>query len=148
MNNSPLKSLTFYGMTIAFVLILFKVVTLYGETRLQASPPVAGTYRLKASESSPCLPQTSQLTIEQSGIYLLATLISNGVSIPMEGRFQGDRFQLSGRSESQNICPDPITLDVIARDKTLYGTVQGNPPISLTFQKKAIESGDSPATGH
>jgi hypothetical protein len=132
MNHFSLKSLTFYGVAIASVLGLFKIVTLYGETRLQASPPIAGTYRLTESDS--CLSRNTQLAIEQSGIYLRGTLSTAGTSVPLDGRFQGDSLRLQGSGGKS--CADPMVIEAIVEGKSLRGTVAEVPVI----WEKEVES--------
>jgi hypothetical protein len=144
MNHFSLKSLGFYGAAISSVLVLFKIVTFYGENRLQASPPIAGTYRLTPSVPSACLGENPRLAIEQSGIYLLGTLSIRGTNIPLEGRFQGDRLGLSGSATSLSSCADPLAIGAVAGPKTLTGTVAGIP---VTFQKEEMP-GESPSSGH
>ncbi|MEG3438116.1 hypothetical protein V0288_13390 [Pannus brasiliensis CCIBt3594] len=144
MNHFKLKSLIFYGTTIGFVLLIFKAVTVYGETRLSAAPPIAGTYRLLPSKNSPCLGNNPRLAIEQSGIYLLGTLSIEGQQVPLDGRFRGENFRLQGRSSPGKSCGDEIVMEAIARDKKISGTLQDIP---VTFEKESIPTADS-STGH
>jgi hypothetical protein len=136
MNHFNLKSLSFYGIAIASVLGLFKIVTLYGETRLQASPPIAGTYRLTGSDS--CLGRDTRLAIEQSGIYLQGTLSTGGTSVPLDGRFQGDSFRLQGSGGKS--CADPMVIEAIVEGKSLRGKVSGVPVI---WEKEVESEGDT-----
>lgn len=144
MNHFKPKSLLFYGTAIGSVLLIFKAVTVYGETRLSAAPPIAGTYRLTPSKNSPCLGKNPRLTIEQSGIYLLGTLSIEGQQIPLDGRFQGDQFHLQGRSSPEKSCGDEIVMEAISRDKKISGTLQNIP---VSFTKESIPTTDS-STGH
>ena len=66
------KSLTFYGVAIGGVLLLFNVVSAYGETKLKAPPAIGGRYRLSLAQNLPTCPKSDalMLNIEQSGIYL------------------------------------------------------------------------------
>lgn len=68
------KSLLFYGTMIGGVVILFRVVSWYGETNLKAPPNVAGNYLSK--QPLPGCPESTRfvLTIQQSGIYLYGGL--------------------------------------------------------------------------
>ncbi|HCF30241.1 MAG TPA: hypothetical protein DEV81_24275, partial [Cyanobacteria bacterium UBA11049] len=69
-NHFNFKSLAFYGIAIASVLILFKIVTAYGEKNLKAPVPIEGRYRLNLAQNIPICPQESNLVldIQQSGI--------------------------------------------------------------------------------
>ena len=66
------KSLTFYGVAIGGVLLLFNVVSAYGETKLKAPVAIGGRYRLSLAQNLPTCPKSDalMLNIEQSGIYL------------------------------------------------------------------------------
>ncbi|MEG4204936.1 hypothetical protein QUA20_13510 [Microcoleus sp. Pol7_A1] len=103
MNHLSLKSLAFYGIAIGSVLLLFKVVTAYGETNLKAAPAIGGSYRFDAKSLPECLESDSLvLTIEQSGVYLSGNLRS--------GSSEGDRVKtaeekpsLFGKWETQGL---------------------------------------------
>ncbi len=78
------KLLSFYGISLAFVAVLFKTVTAYGETNLKAPPAIAGSYRFDAKSLPQCLKSDALvLTIQQSGVYLSGNLRS--------GSSEGDR---------------------------------------------------------
>lgn len=111
------KLLLFYGGTIAAVLVLFRLTTAYGETRLQAPPNVDGTYL--SSIAPPGCPADSrlQLTVQQSGIYLNGSvaLIQSNTSpevphsasserLPLTGRWQQGEIALSGNSNALANC--------------------------------------------
>jgi len=75
MSHFNLKSLTFYGVMIGSVLILFNAVTAYGEKSLKAPPKISGTYELTSSKLPDCLQSEKiNLIIKQSGIYVFAHL--------------------------------------------------------------------------
>jgi hypothetical protein len=144
MNHFNPKSLAFYGTAIGFVLLVFKFVTLYGENRLQAAPPIAGTYRLNPSAPSSCVGKNASLSIEQSGIYLLGTLSTGRENIALDGRFQGEKFHLSGRVGDGKDCTDPMIIEATARDKSLEGTIAG---VAFTAEK-AEETPESSSIAH
>lgn len=76
MSHFSLKSLTFYGVAIGSVVVLFKVVSAYGEANLKAPPPVGGVYRISAENLPGCLKSnTLVLNIQQSGTYLFGSLL-------------------------------------------------------------------------
>lgn len=88
MNHLSLKSLAFYGIAIGSVLLLFKIVSAYGETNLKAAPAIGGKYRFDAKSLPECLKSDSLvLTIEQSGVYLSGNLRS--------GSSEGDREKIA-----------------------------------------------------
>jgi hypothetical protein len=142
MNHFSLKSLSFYGVAIASVLGLFKIVTLYGETRLTASPPIAGSYRLTPSGESSCLGKNPRIAIEQSGIYLRGTLSTAETSVSLDGRFQGVSLQLQGSGGKS--CADPVVIEAIVEGKSLRGKVAEVPVI----WEKEVESKDESSGDH
>ncbi|MEG3987781.1 hypothetical protein QUA13_11635 [Microcoleus sp. S28C3] len=103
MHQFNVKKLTFYGVSIAFVAVLFKIVSAYGETNLKAAPAIGGSYRFDAQSLPECLKSDSLvLTIEQSGVYLSGNLRS--------GSSEGDRVKtgeekasLVGKWETQGL---------------------------------------------
>ncbi len=66
-----LKAFLFYGLTIAFVVVLFSITTSYGETHLKAAAPIAGRYKFVNSD---CL-EGLTLRLDQSGRYLTAAIV-------------------------------------------------------------------------
>ena len=102
MININVKLLSFYSISIAFVLVLFKVVTAYGETNLKAAPVIAGSYRFDAKSLPECLKSDSLvLTIEQSGVYLRGSLRS-GIG-EGEGEKTEEKPPLAGKWENQGL---------------------------------------------
>jgi hypothetical protein len=74
MNQFSPKSLAFYGITIVAVIILFSAVSAFGESNLKAPPKIEGHYRVTRSSLPDCLPpDTVNLNVHQSGIYLTAS---------------------------------------------------------------------------
>lgn len=115
MSHFNLKTLAFYGIAITSVVVLFKVVTAYGETSLKASLPIGGSYRLNAEALPGCLKSDSLvLTIKQSGTYLFGTLLpanSNAQTVTsaaqkpsLSGRFTKQRITLSGSLPHLKSC--------------------------------------------
>jgi hypothetical protein len=101
------RLLLFYGGTLAFVLLLFQVVTRYGDTKLVASPNIDGRYL--STETMPGCPPSSRvlLTILQSGIYLngAVNVVENEGAIdqitseqtpPLSGQLVQQEVTLSG----------------------------------------------------
>ncbi len=96
------KLLSFYGISLALVAVLFKVVTAYGETNLKAPPAIAGNYRFDPKSLPECLKSdVLVLTIEQSGVYLSGNLRSGS----REGREKTaeEKPSLFGKWETQGL---------------------------------------------
>lgn len=121
MSHFNLKTLSFYAVAISSVLFLFKVVSTYGETKLNAAADINGNYQFASAENLPNCLQGKQLNlnIEQSGVYLFGNLkvASSGVSpgvyddravqtqakpksvvkIPLSGDFKDNQVIMSGK---------------------------------------------------
>ena len=103
MNHLNVKLLSFYGISIAIVAVLFKVVTAYGETNLKAPPALAGSYRFDAKSLPECLKSDALvLTIEQSGVYLSGNLRS-GTSDGDRQKTAEEKPALVGKWENQGL---------------------------------------------
>jgi hypothetical protein len=76
MSHFSLKSLAFYGVAISSVVVLFKVVSAYGEANLRAPLLMDGSYRFSAENLPGCLKSDALvLNIKQSGTYVFGTLL-------------------------------------------------------------------------
>ncbi|ARV62353.1 hypothetical protein BZZ01_30325 [Nostocales cyanobacterium HT-58-2] len=119
MNHLNLRSLTFYGVAISSVLLLFKVVTAYGETNLKAPPAVNSQYRLVFDENLPICEKSDVLllSVQQSGVYLngfllpvnsdtKASKLSETMS-SLTGRLQHRQLSLSGKVPRDILCNIP-----------------------------------------
>ncbi|MFH7025171.1 MAG: hypothetical protein ACHBN1_07155 [Heteroscytonema crispum UTEX LB 1556] len=116
MSNFSLKSLTFYGVTIASVLVLFKVVTVYGETSLKAAPAISDRYRLTLAENLPNCEKSKSLmlNIQQSGIYLNGSLVpetantenskTNEPKPTLTGLLKNQQLNLTGQVPKSVLC--------------------------------------------
>jgi hypothetical protein len=112
MNHFNFKSLAFYGVAIGSVLLLFKVVTAYGENNLKAPATIKGRYRLTLAENFPnCAKSDSPiLDIQQSGVYLNASLLPANANADTEeqhsltGIFKNQQSTLSGKVDSHILC--------------------------------------------
>jgi hypothetical protein len=110
------KSLSFYFVAIGSVLVLFKVVTAYGESNLKASFAISDRYRLTLSQNLPGCekPEGLMLNIQQSGIYLngYLSLASTTVKVPtatatkptLIGRLSNEKLNLSGKISKNILC--------------------------------------------
>ncbi len=115
MNHFNFKSLAFYGVAISSVLLLFKVVTAYGENNLKAPPPVNGRYRLTLAENLPNCEKSDTLTlnVEQSGIYLNASVlpaianVDTDEKLSLTGILKNQQLNLSGKVGRSILCNIP-----------------------------------------
>jgi hypothetical protein len=141
MSHFSLKSLTFYGVAIGSVTLLFNVITAYGEANLKAPPSINGNYSLEGQDLPGCLKsQAMKLVILQSGSYL------NGAIVPIEkvatepnshqekpaliGRFQKGELSLSGNLPALPACSSSTNsnLDIQGRvtEEILQGKIKLN----------------------
>lgn len=116
MGHFNFKSLAFYGVAIGAVLLLFEVVTAYGETNLKAPAPIDGRYRLSYTQNLPKCPKSDALvlTIQQSGIYLNGSLspaqtnaqqpTSAEEKPSMTGQLINQQLSLSGTVPQSTFC--------------------------------------------
>jgi hypothetical protein len=116
MNHFNFKTLAFYGATIGSVLLLFKVVTAYGENNLKAPIAINGRYRLAFQESLPTCEKSDALILDlqQSGIYLNGLLLPvnpdtkiskvTATKLTLAGRLTNQEFSLSGKVPKAIIC--------------------------------------------
>jgi hypothetical protein len=119
MHHFNLKSLTFYGVAISSVLLLFKVVTAYGESNLKAPPAINSRYGLVFNEKLPICEKSEVLllNIQQSGIYLNAFLLPvssntktsklSETTSSLTGRLQNRQLSLSGKAPRYILCNLP-----------------------------------------
>jgi hypothetical protein len=115
MNHLNFKSLTFYGIAIGSVLLLFKTVTAYGESNLKAPPVVNGSYQLKLAANLPNCNNLYPLVlnIQQSGIYLSAALFAENANaeikkqLSLTGILKNQQISLSGRVTPEVLCDQP-----------------------------------------
>lgn len=156
MSHFNLKSLSFYGIAIGSVVLLFKVVTAYGET-LKAPPPIDGIYRLNAQKLPKCLQSADLvLIIQQSGVYLNGVLLAidknsekQNTSLSsilaeenpsLNGRFQNQKIFLSGTTNKLDICAKQVQtkIEAVANSSSLSGKISLNftsQPLNFTAKK-------------
>ncbi|MBD2436695.1 hypothetical protein [Nostoc sp. FACHB-110] len=140
MNNLNLKSLTFYGVTIGAVLLLFKIVTAYGESKLQAPPVVNGNYQLKLSQNLPTCQNLPPLVlnIQQSGIYLNAALFPENANaetkkqLSLTGILKNQQLNLSGTVAPEILCQQPNSQ--ISKNPSVIMQMQLTDPGKITGQ--------------
>ncbi|NJO95371.1 MAG: hypothetical protein HC775_04445 [Hyellaceae cyanobacterium CSU_1_1] len=173
MSHFNVKTLSFYGVAIGSVLLLFKVVSAYGETKLKAPQNIDGSYQFVQTENLPdCLQgQQLKLNVEQSGVYLFGNLEvaspgvdddravqpkssqGKGVEIPFNGSFENNQIIMSGKGNVAN-CDSQVQLTVQGQHKNgnLVGQINDN--VAKTkgafvakFQKSKLPSAES-TEGH
>ncbi|MEH2361006.1 hypothetical protein [Nostoc sp.] len=135
MNHFNFKSLAFYGVAIISVLLLFKTVSVYGENNLKAPPPVNGRYRLTLAENLPNCEKSDTLTlnIEQSGIYLSASVLPAMADADIDekhsltGILRNQQLNLSGKVGRSILCNIPRP--------------QNDPLNSVTIQMQLVDKG-------
>ncbi|MBW4519946.1 MAG: hypothetical protein KME16_09655 [Scytolyngbya sp. HA4215-MV1] len=148
------KFLAFYSTTFALVVILFSMVSTFGETRLTAPPPIEGHYRVTRSSLPDCLlPNSVGLNLHQSGIYLNASFsqmaASTGTTQAFEPTVKTDHpATLIGRWHTPNLVLVGQVLPAYLHAKrgmTHSETTicSGNAPISVklqaTLQQKVLQ---------
>jgi hypothetical protein len=153
MSHFNLKSLAFYGGAIGAVVVLFSVVTAYGNTHLKAPPAVTGRYRLNAQNLPGCLKAEALiLTIQQSGEYLGGSLSpANAVEkkgtqkkSTLTGELVNQHLSLSGPVPGVPTCNKSANPAVASRRSSsvkIQGQLQGKTLVG----KIALNSVPEPA---
>jgi len=97
------KLLGFYGIAIGSVVVLFKVVSTYGESNLKAPAGIAGSYRIEAQNLPGCLKsERLQLSIKQSGIFLNGSLLPETGGEELKTNTE-EKSSLFGKWENQKL---------------------------------------------
>lgn len=101
------KFMVFYLVTILAVLIIFKLVNIYGNSKIKAPLRITGSYTLEAVNLPDCL-NNNQLTlnIEQSGIYLFGNLSLSNMkySLPINGEFRDNKINITSHLKNIPAC--------------------------------------------
>ncbi|WP_016952986.1 hypothetical protein [Anabaena sp. PCC 7108] len=138
MNNFNFKSLAISGIAIALALILFKTVTAYGTNNLHATSLIHSLYRLTLVKNLPNCEQTNPLilNIQQSGIYLNASLLPANTNADTEkkftltGKLQNQELHLSGKMDYSNLCSLPASQNSLIQTITIQMPAVDKPNIS------------------
>lgn len=167
-NHFNFKSLAFYGVAIGSVLLLFKVVSAYGEANLKAQPSIQGRYLLSLDQNLPDCLELSDLVldIQQSGIYLNGSLLL-AKSDPRKARASEKRptltgelsdraLQLSGNVPLSIICHRPVgsAVNAIAissqiQAEDLVGKLKlGTTAREITFTAKHLDASEANPQNH
>jgi hypothetical protein len=143
MNHFNSKSLIFYGVAIGSVLLLFKIVTTYGEKNLQASAVLNSRYRINWTQNLPNCQQSEPLTldIQQSGIYLNAFLVPTNATTDKEKRLyltgilKNQQLNLKGKIDQAILCDIAPPKSIQAQMQLVdQGHLQGQLIISSISQ--------------
>jgi hypothetical protein len=157
MSHFSAKTLSFYGIAIGSVLLLFKTVSAYGETKLKAPPHIDGSYQFLQTENLPaCLQdQELKLNVDQSGVYLFGNLAvqsqsgqAKAVEIPFSGNFQDSQIIMSGKGNVAN-CDAPVQLTIQGKheQENLVGQIKDDSAKTegafvAKFQKSELPSSE------
>lgn len=159
MSHFNLKSLIFYGVAIGSVVVLFKVVTAWGESSLKAAPPIDGRYSINAKNLPGCLQaEALVLEIQQSGIYLNASLLPSNKPVQSQttvktkpsltGKFSNQKLSISGAVPQLKSCHNQfLSLQGIVEGNILKGQINLNSmpnAVNFTAQKEAIAQQTEP----
>ncbi|MBW4665200.1 MAG: hypothetical protein KME01_13520 [Chroococcus sp. CMT-3BRIN-NPC107] len=163
------KSLTFYAVAISSVLLLFKVVTAYGESKLKAPQTIGGSYRLTFANSLPGCPQIApvMLQLDQSGMYVNAAMLkplateaehkmSAEEKLTLTGLFKNRELNLGGKVAKSVLCgvqesgETAITLTSQIDGNKLAGEISINGEGAKTpfTGEKAESPNAAPASSH
>lgn len=135
--NFNFKLLAFYGATLGIAVVLFSVVTAYGNNYLKAPAAVDGRYVLDAENLPGCLKGLPLiLTIQQSGKYLGGYLLPaniveqklTSVKVALAGKLHNQQLILSGSVPGITSCQKSaaVVIQGELQDKTLVGKIAVN----------------------
>lgn len=143
MSHFNLKSLAFYGTAIGSVVVLFSVVTSYGNSHLKASPAVDGRYRLDAENLPGCLKGSPLvLTIQQSGEYLGGYLLPADI---VEKKLTQKKVSLSGKLHNQQLSLSGLVPGITRCQKGTTVVIQGQLQGKTFVGKITVSSIPQPA---
>jgi hypothetical protein len=160
MSHFNVKTLSFYGAAISSVLVLFKVVSAYGETNLTAAPKIGGIYQIVESQNLPdCLADKKiNLAIEQSGVYLFGNLAEQSGEVqkksraefPLSGDFKNQKIVMSGAGQLADCDADlQLTLQGRVEKDSLIGTLkEGSNTSAGSFTAQYQEVKEDAPKGH
>ncbi|WP_310426893.1 hypothetical protein [Chamaesiphon sp. VAR_48_metabat_135_sub] len=108
-------------MAIGSAILFFNFVTSYGEANIKAPTAIAGNYLITAQNLPACLQQKQLLLkLQQSGIYLNASLINNpketisdrDIRPTLSGKLRDRQLELIGLLPTA-ICPQSLQLQIV-----------------------------------
>ncbi|MBW4579174.1 MAG: hypothetical protein KME42_06340 [Tildeniella nuda ZEHNDER 1965/U140] len=159
-SHFTLKSLSFYGSAIAFVIILFSVVTTYGEANLKAAEKIDGRYQIPAQDLPGCLKSEQLiLLVQQSGIYLTGSLLTADTADTLEkraterpsmtGNWENQRLTLHGDASYLPKCQGEVKLQGTIAQQSLNGTLNlSATPSDIPFSAKLEAPQPTQSQGH
>lgn len=154
MSHFSSKSLTLYGVAITTVVVVFNIVSAYGESNLKAPPAIKGLYRLETGNLPACLQADGLvLMLEQSGIYLRGQILpqsavnspeSLGEETPsLNGQWNNQQINLSGSlSQFKDCQKEQVSLKASWQNKTLTGQLNFkilNEVVKFTGQQEQVK---------
>ncbi len=164
------KSLTFYAVAIGSVLLLFNVVTAYGERKLKAPKTIGGRYQLSFANSLPDCPQIAPVVLQlaQSGTYVNAAILQPAAKetqsmmsaeekLTLTGLFKDRELTLNGKVAKSVLCSQPqtpgesaIALTSQIEGDNLVGAISVNGEAAKTpfTGKKAVSPNPAPSSSH
>lgn len=165
------QSLAFYGVAISSVLLLFKVVTAYGEANVKAPAPVEGRYPLLSLQGSISKCSSAPnlvLNIQQSGVYLNGSLLAAQTNSQdtltaaekpaLTGRFKQGQLLLSGQVPSSTLCSNlaasdvnSVTIQAQPQGESLAGQLTLNDmsqAVKFTAQREAPAESNQNSSSH
>lgn len=159
--SSHFKSIAFYGVAICLVLLLFSIITSYGESNLKAPTAINGRYHFSYSPKRNCSSPNPILTIDQSGIYLngffsvaadTAHQVKASEQQPsLTGQLNNQQLSLTGTVPHSTLCNNlvsqtPSTSRVSIQSQIEGANLQGQITLSgvpetidFTAQKEAAQ---------
>lgn len=161
------KSLTFYAIAISSVLLLFNIVTAYGESNLKAPKTIGGRYQLALTNSLTGCPQVAplMLQLDQSGTYINAAILKKEVQnsmsaeekLTLTGLFKEQQLSLAGNVDKSVLCGFPqesgeraIAINSKIDGDKLVGEIAINGEATKTpfTAEKAASPRASPSSSH
>ncbi len=160
------KSLTFYAIAIGSVLLLFNVVTAYGESNLKAPKTIGGRYQLALANNLPGCSQVAplMLQLDQSGTYINAAILKKEVQnsmsaeekLTLTGLFKESQLSLAGNIDKSVLCGFPqesgeraIAINSKIDGDKLVGEIAINGEATTPFTaQKAASPRASPSSSH
>lgn len=154
MSHFSLKSLSLYGIAITTTVVLFNILSAYGEKNLKAPPPVNGFYRLETNNLPECFQSDALgLIIEQSGIYLRGQLLPQSAQTSaknsgeetsfLSGKWNNQQVNLSGSlAKFQECQQQKITLQALWQNNSLMGQLNLdslNEVVNFMGKKEEVE---------
>lgn len=134
--SSHFKSIAFYGVAICSVLLLFSIVTTYGEANLKAPTAIDGRYRFSYNPERKCSNSNSLvLTIGQSGIYLNGffsvdadtahQLKASEKQPSLTGQLNNQQLSLTGTVLNSLLCNNPISQTSSTSRVSIQSQIEG-----------------------